>query len=81
LFINCYLSNFDHINIEKMEKIIHLKGKESFLVSIFMIIFGILAFVPFILILVLRSIFGMLTEVKKHAHVESHGLVTSKLKD
>jgi hypothetical protein len=62
-----------------MEKIIHLKGKESFLVSIFMIIFGILAFVPFILILVLRTVFGMLTEAKKQVNVESSNLVTSKL--
>jgi hypothetical protein len=79
LFINCYLINFDHINFEKMEKIIHLKGKESFIVSVFMILFGILAFVPFVLVLILRSIFAMLSDIKKHAHVESTNMVTSKV--
>jgi hypothetical protein len=62
-----------------MEKILYLKGKESFIVSIFLILFAIIAFVPFILLLLARSFFGALREFRNHAQIEVSKFVPGKL--
>jgi len=76
---NCL--NFTFSNTNKMENIYRLKNSEAFFVSIFLIFFAIIAFVPFILILIIKAFFSFLFEFRKKSYEEAAKLLPTRLEN